>query len=191
MKELATMRKVRTGLALVVMLTAVALVMPAAAQAGTSCGIRWGSLDKAAPVRGPGLSPLVNVRAGRHQCYDRLVMDFRGPGANAIHVRYVLAVRHQARDEVLSLRGGAFLDIVLFTSTYDVNTVVSTYAPAHYNELVNVNGWRTFRQVAGGGSYEGYTTIGLGVRARLPFRVFSLTGPGGHSRLVIDVAHHW
>jgi hypothetical protein len=185
------MSRVRIGLAMVVMLTAMALVMPGVAQAGTSCGIRWGSLDKAAAVRGPGLSPLINVRAGRHSCYDRLVMDFRGPGANAIHVRYVSAVPHQAKDEVLPLRGGAFLDIVLFTSTYDVNTGVLTYAPANYNELVNVNGWRTFRQVAGGGSYEGYTTIGLGVRARLPFRVFSLTGPGGHSRLVLDVAHHW
>jgi hypothetical protein len=35
------------------------------------------------------------------------------------------------------------------------------------------------------------TKIGLGVRARLPFRVFALAGPGGGSRLVIDVAHRW
>jgi hypothetical protein len=33
--------------------------------------------------------------------------------------------------------------------------------------------------------------LGLGVRARLPFRVFTLDGPGSMSRLVIDVAHHW
>jgi len=35
------------------------------------------------------------------------------------------------------------------------------------------------------------TTIGLGARARLPFRVFTLSGPGQGSRLVIDVAHRW
>jgi len=29
------------------------------------------------------------------------------------------------------------------------------------------------------------------VRARLPFRVFVLAGPGNGSRLVIDVAHRW
>jgi hypothetical protein len=29
------------------------------------------------------------------------------------------------------------------------------------------------------------------VRARLPFRVFTLSGPGGGSRLVIDVYQHW
>jgi hypothetical protein len=38
---------------------------------------------------------------------------------------------------------------------------------------------------------EGQTEIGLGVRARLPFRVFPLAGPGDGSRLVIDVAHRW
>lgn len=47
-------------------------------------------------------------------------------------------------------------------------------------------GHSTFRQVAWTGSLEGYTTIGLGVRARLPFRVFRLD-----NHLVIDVAHRW
>ena len=42
--------------------------------------------------------------------------------------------------------------------------------------VVNVTGFRTFRQVAWGGSFEGSTTLGLGVRARLPFRVTVLDG---------------
>ena len=57
--------------------------------------------------------------------------------------------------------------------------------------MFNVDGWRAFRQVALCGSFEGYMTFGLGVGARLPFRVFTLPGPGAHSRLLIDVAHHW
>jgi hypothetical protein len=56
---------------------------------------------------------------------------------------------------------------------------------------VNVTGYSTFRQVAWAGTFEGQTTVGLGVRARLPFRVFTLAGPGSGSRLVIDVAHRW
>ncbi len=40
-------------------------------------------------------------------------------------------------------------------------------------------------------SLEGQTTIGVGVRARLPFRTFVLDGPGSNSRVVIDVAHRW
>jgi hypothetical protein len=63
------------------------------------------------------------------------------------------------------------------------------YTPANRAELANVAGYQTFRQVAWAGSFEGYTSVGLGVRARLPFRAFTLAGPGGGSRLVIDVAH--
>jgi hypothetical protein len=56
---------------------------------------------------------------------------------------------------------------------------------------VDVTGFRTFRQVAYLGGFEELTQLGLGVRARLPFRVFLLDGPGDGSRLVIDVARRW
>ncbi len=90
---------------------------------------------------------------------------------------------------LVPLRGNAFLRV--FTArAYDDNGK-STYNPANKNELTNVTGYQTFRQLADAGSFEGRTTLGLGVRARLPFRVFTLDGPGTGSRLVIDVAHHW
>ena len=58
--------------------------------------------------------------------------------------------------------------------------------------MPSVSGYSTFRQVRWGGSFEGYTTLALGVRARLPFRVFTLDDRAtGRSRLVVDVAHHW
>jgi hypothetical protein len=116
-------------------------------------------------------------------------MDIDGKAAGS--VRYVDAVTTEGRGDVLPLRGGAFLQIGLRNPSYDINTGVSTFTPPNPDELVNVAGWRTFRQVADGGSFEGYTTIGLGVRARLPFRAFTLAGPGRGSRLVIDVAHRW
>jgi hypothetical protein len=52
-----------------------------------------------------------------------------------------------------------------------------------------VTGFRTFRQVVSAGSFEGITTIGRGLRAKRPFRVLVLSGPGRGWRLVIDVAH--
>ena len=66
--------------------------------------------------------------------------------------------------------------------------------PANPNELAPVSGFSTFRQVASAGSFEGVTSVGLGVRARLPFRVTTLTGTPGSAdgvRVVVDVAHHW
>ena len=57
--------------------------------------------------------------------------------------------------------------------------------------LPSVRGFGTLRSVVHAGSFEGDTTFGVGTRARLPFRVFTLAGPGGHSRIVLDVAHRW
>ncbi|MGH9277720.1 MAG: AMIN-like domain-containing (lipo)protein, partial [Acidimicrobiales bacterium] len=55
----------------------------------------------------------------------------------------------------------------------------------------SASGFQTFRDLVWGSSFEGESTLGLGVRARLPYRVFKLAGPGTGSRLVIDVAHRW
>ena len=48
--------------------------------------------------------------------------------------------------------------------------------------------------MAGAGSFEGQSTLGIGTRARLPFRVFMLLDDpdaGLATRLVVDVAHRW
>ncbi len=50
--------------------------------AAPSCGTHWGSLVKAAPADNPemaGKYALYNVSAGRHACFDRLVLNFTGP----------------------------------------------------------------------------------------------------------------
>ncbi len=85
----------------------------------------------------------------------------------------------------MPLRGSAFLHIVVIADGY------TSYTPANRSDAVNVAGWKTFRQVALAGNFESHYSIGFGVRARLPFRVFTLDGPGGGSRVVIDVAHRW
>jgi hypothetical protein len=59
------------------------------------------------------------------------------------------------------------------------------------DDLANASGFSTFRQAAWERSQEGRTAIGLGVRARLPFRVFVRAGQDVVSRIVVDVAHHW
>ena len=164
------------------------LTSAASASAAPYCGIVWGSLTKSGNVEtAPNLT---GVRAGRHDCYDRLVLDLRGGSSAGFHVSYVDAVYADASGALVPLRGGARLQIVVYASSYDVNGQ-RTYTPANPRELANVTGYQTFRQVADAGSFEGQTTVGLGVRARLPFRAFVLAGPDGGSRLVVDVAHLW
>jgi hypothetical protein len=179
---------------LVLALTAAlaAVVLPATAQAAPYCGITWGSLLKTSGSDPAAGDPLVNVRAGRNACYDRLVLDVDGD-VQSWRVEYVPQVTHDPRGDVIPLRGAADLQIVAGISDHTLSGT-PTYLPADQQELVDVSGFTTFRQVAWAGSFEGLTSIGLGVRAHLPFRVFTLAGSPGSSsgtRLVIDVAHHW
>lgn len=179
-----------TGLVLAfgVLATPASASTPASISAAAPyCGIRWGSLPKSAA--GMSAAPLVNVRAGRHACYDRLVLDVAG-AANGYSVRYVSQVTADGSGFVVPVRGGARLQLVARVPANN-DAGASTYNPTTRSQLVPVAGYRTLRQVAWAGSFEGHTSIGVGVRARLPFRVFVLGGPGSGSRIVIDVAHRW
>jgi hypothetical protein len=150
------------------------LVGPAVATTAPGCGVTWGSLDKQSG-HGPGFSgaSLLAVRAGQHSCYDRLVFELQGPAAG-YRVRYGPVVT-QGEGKPIRLRGGASLGITLYAPAHDINGV-PTYNPRDRANVVDVRSFRTLRQVAFGGSFEGYTTFGLGLRARLPFRVFILAG---------------
>jgi hypothetical protein len=147
-------------------------------------------LAKSAPTTSTSPTHLVGARSGRHDCYDRLVVDLDGP-ASGYEVAYVDEVRQDGSGHLVPLRGGAFLSVRVIAPGYDPETGTPTYTPADPAEAVAVGGYQTFRQVAWAGSFEGQSLFGLGVRARLPFRVFALDGPGDGSRLVIDVAHLW
>ena len=183
-------RKLVATAAVLVLTTAVGLVQPGQAQAHSSCSVRWGSLPKVGTRM--TAAPIFDVRAGRHACFDRLVIDVGGSTTDAYNVRYVPAVVSEGSGDIVPLRGGAVLAVEVNAPAYDPWTGVITYRFQDRDELLNVNGFRTFRQVAFGGSFEGYTIIGVGVRARLPFRVLVLPGPGsGNHRLVVDVAHRW
>jgi hypothetical protein len=163
---------------------------PSAGAAEPYCGITWGSLDKTAS--GMSIDNVTNLRAGQDGCWDRLVFDLDGPAAGVGYsVRYVPVVTADGTGDPVPLAGGAFLQIAANVHDANLNTGVPTYQPADRFHAVNVTGFQTFRQVYYGGSFEGVVTAGLGVRARLPFRVFLLSGPGNGSRLVIDVAHRW
>lgn len=154
------------------------------ASAAPYCGITWGSLPKSNSAGTP--RHLLNARTGQHSCYDRIVFDLDG-SAQGYDVRYVSNVYSDGEGQLITLQGGAKLQIVLHAASYD------DFGSPTYPGMVNVNlpginlsGYQTFRQAKFAGSFEGQTTIGLGVRAQLPFRVLKLD-----NRVIIDVAHQW
>ena len=183
----------RTSVLAILLLLASFLLVPASpAGAGPSCGIRWGSLAKSAPESHDG--DVTGIRTGRHACFDRLVVDISGD-VGAYEVRYVDEYVPDGATAALPVRGGARLHLTFHNRPF-AHHVVPTFQPADANEVTDVRRYSTFRQVVYGYGFQtegmqGIASVGLGVRARLPFRVFTLDGPGTGSRLVVDVAHRW
>lgn len=175
-------------------LTLAGVITPAASAATNPwCGITWGSLPKADRTSASTSNQVTGLRTGQHACFDRLVLDLGAPADPKVGylVRYVDQMLQFGTGWPVSLRGAADLEVIALAPAYDHRTGRSTYDPAVPSEAADVTGYRTFRQVALTGSFEGQTQVGVGVRARLPFRIFILDGPGNGSRMVIDVAHRW
>lgn len=175
-------RSLRALLALL-LVTGTGVALAPAAPAHPYCGQVWGSLPTSAGDMSAG--HLTGVRAGRHDCYDRLVLDVDAP-LTGWSVRYVDQVVQDGSGLPVPVAGGARLEVVARVGVVPTD---SWFTPS--GALVDTSSYRTFRDVRWAGSFEGVSTVGLGVRARLPFRAFVLAGPGSGSRLVVDVAHRW
>lgn len=189
MNNLRFKRLVRPVALAMAMSIAPVAVGSAPTASATVCEAQWGSLAK---QRAPySTKQITDVRSGRHLCFDRLVIDLNARGASrpGYHVKYVAQVTKDGSGANVPLRGGAKLRIIVKAPAYYNGR--ATYRPANPKELVDVSGYRTFRQVAWAGSFEGQTTIGLGVRAKLPMRVQVVNDADGGHRVIVDVAHLW
>lgn len=158
------------------------------AQAAAACPTGWGSLTESRAVG--TADPVTNVRTGRHACYDRLVVDVPGAGKGSLGYRvgYVDRLHQDGSGRHIPVSGGAVLEIRVAAPAYDPATGASTYPGRVSRPLpgVDLDGYRTFRDTRFAGSFEGDTQLGLGVRARLPFRVLRVD-----DRVIVDVAHTW
>lgn len=146
-----------------------------------ACGFVWGTNAKQGGPVNPVTTPVKDVRADEQPCFDRLVIDLgKGPHVG-FRVSYVSKIVADPSGKTLPVRGKAFLLIT-------VRGPAAHGYPANAVNLVSVAGFDMFRQVRGAGSFESVTSIGVGVRVKMPFRAFVVSGPGPNSRLVIDVA---
>ena len=142
-----------------------------------------GGLVAAAPAPAqPSISTLTGIRTGLHPGFDRIVLDLTGPRPG---------VTHELTDELIADGSG---QVVWLTGERFVSVAVSP-AVAH-----NDAGNRTFAgadrfrtrnltnvmAIALTGDFEGYVSIGLGIRHDSWVTVFTLASP---TRVVIDVGH--
>ncbi|MEU0805760.1 hypothetical protein [Streptomyces sp. NPDC005970] len=186
---LAALTLAGAGLATTAGTAGAAAPSKAASAQAAACATAWGSGDKAVQPAGHRL--LKNIRAGQHECFDRLVFDVKG-GTTAdptgYRVGYVDAMYQDGSGDPIAVGGGAILEIHVAAPSYDLENGGETYPGRAGKPLpgVDIAGFRTFKDTRFGASFEGETQVGLGVRARLPFRVLQADG-----RLIVDVAHSW
>ncbi|MGW0577247.1 AMIN-like domain-containing (lipo)protein [Streptomyces sp. NPDC002920] len=156
--------------------------------ASTVCETGWGSLEKRVAPSEDYRPPLTDIRTGRHECFDRMVLDFKGSASGPIgyRVTYVDKLISVGTGEI-PVSGGAILQISVGPN-FDPATGSESYPGQHAQPLpgVDLTDYQTFKDTRYVDGLEDSVQIGVGVRARLPFRVTQLD-----DRLVIDVAHSW
>jgi hypothetical protein len=125
---------------------------------------------------------VVRLEVGRHddEGFDRVVVAFDGP-LPGYDIRYVDQVVQDGSGQPVTLLGGADLQVVIKPANAHDDTGAPTLpVPRLTPAFAMVQEARLV------GDFEAVVTVGVGVRARAPFRVIELTGP---NRLVIDVQH--
>jgi hypothetical protein len=160
-EKVVAMRLVRT---LVVTSLATIVLALAAAPAGAQSA--------------PETPILVDVRAGGHTGYDRVVFEFRGPVPEH-RIGYVDQLVQDGSGNPVSVAGAADLEVVFEGANAHNEDGSPTISPRRFSP-----GLTAVKEVAQVGDFEAMVTYGIGVDQRRPIEVSTLSSP---SRLVIDV----
>lgn len=169
---------------------------PTTQPAPASCAwtTSWGTGTR--QLAGWSRDALYLVRAGRHDCFDRVVFDINGGAAVGYSVSYVPVVTTEGSGTPLPVPGTATLDVVVRAPELGFDD--QGHAPGRI--LANpgdylygpsqLAGWTSLRAVRFAGFFEGQCSFAVGVRAKVPFRVFTLLDPdGAYRHVVVDIAH--
>jgi hypothetical protein len=154
----------------------------------------WGTGPQTAPVY--STDALYLVRAGKHDCFDRVVFDVNGRADVGYAVHYVPVVAADASGEPVPVPGSAALEVVVHAPEqgYDdgghqPGRILAKTGDYFYtaNQLA---GWRSLRAVRFAGFFEGQCTFAVGVSTTLPFRVSTeIDTTNQIRRVILDIAH--
>jgi hypothetical protein len=129
---------------------------------------------------------LTDVRAARHEGFDRVVFEFRGalPGYD---VRYVSRpVRADGSGKVVRVAGDHVVRIRM-ENALDADLSRPTAPRTYTGPSRLAPGTPEVVELARTGGFEGVLTWAAGLQDRVDFRVTTLTAP---ARLVVDFRNH-
>jgi hypothetical protein len=133
----------------------------------------------ATPAGAQSAPTLVDVRAGRHPGFDRVVFEFGG-AVPEHQVRYVDQLVEDGSGNPVSVAGNADLEVVFQGANAHKADGTPSVGPRRFSP-----GLTAVKEVAQTGDFEAVVSYGIGLDRRRPLTVSTLSGP---SRLVIDVS---
>ncbi|HEU4900407.1 MAG TPA: hypothetical protein VFX88_22995 [Actinomycetota bacterium] len=133
----------------------------------------------AAPAGAQSIPTLVDVRAGGHAGFDRVVFEFRG-AVPEHRVQYVDQLVEDGTGDLVSVAGAANLEVVFEGANAHEENGSPTLTRRRFSP-----GLPAVKEIAQLGDFEAVVSYGIGVDRRRPIEVSTLSSP---SRLVIDIA---
>jgi len=123
-----------------------------------------------------------DIRVGRQDGFDRVVLEVGGTGTPGWDVRYVDAASSQGSGKPIDVAGDAVLQVTLTGAGYPYDTGVKEFSA---DGPVTGAGTQTVTGVVYDATFEGSTVAFVGTKSQAPFRVYLLQNP---TRVVVDVA---
>jgi hypothetical protein len=133
----------------------------------------------AAPAGAQSAPILVDVRAGGHAGFDRVVFEFQGDVPQH-RIGYVGQLVEDGSGNPVSVAGAADLEVVFQGANAHREDGSPTISPRRFSP-----GLPAVKEIAQLGDFEAVVSYGIGVDQRRPIQVSTLSNP---SRLVIDIA---
>lgn len=129
-----------------------------------------------------GTPTMTGIRTGLNSGFDRVVLDMTGsqPTVSYSNVDELIG---DGSGEVVWLTGEFFVSVVANPARAHDDNGNRTYSGPDRFRTRNL---RNVMAVAITGDFEGYLSIGLGIRYQSWVRVFTLASP---TRVVIDIGH--
>lgn len=128
------------------------------------------------------------IRLGRHDCYDRFVLQLQGSGEMpGWSVGYRDPLISDPAGDVVDLQGGASMEVMVRAwAVVPYQGIPEEWLPFDGPTQILPDGFTAIQEVRYIAAFEGSTQFGIGVDRQRPFRAFALAEP---PRLVVDIAH--
>ena len=143
-------------------------------EGGTQPATREASAD--------ALVTVSDIRTGRQDGYDRVVLELGGTGTPGWDVRYVDQAYSQGMGSPVEVAGDAVLQVTVTGAGYPFDTGVEEWAGP---DPLPGDGTQTVTEVAWDATFEGTSVAVVGTTGEAPFRVYALEDP---TRIVVEVA---